>query len=94
VLAFVAILLAGAAGGTIGYAFADLQTTGDSSVWTGLGAILGALIAAGGTAVVVVLTLRAMGEWRTIKSVNPEAIDGRRRTPPPSGGARQQPRVR
>jgi hypothetical protein len=94
VLAFVAIVLAGAAGGTIGYAFADLQTTGDASVWTGLGAVIGALIAAGGTAVVVVLTLRAMGEWKTIKSSNPDAIDGRRRTPPPSGGVRQRPRVR
>ena len=93
-LAFVAILIAGAAGGTIGFAFADLQTTGDSSTWTGIGAVLGALIAAGGTAVVVVLTLRAMGEWRTIKQADPDAIDTRRRTPPASGGVRQQPRVR
>ncbi len=68
VLAFLAIVIAGTAGGFIGYAFADLQTTGDASLWTGLGAVLGAVLAAGGTAVVVVLTLRAMGEWQTIRA--------------------------
>lgn len=68
VLAFAAILIAGAAGGVIGYAFVDLQTTGDAAVWTGLGAVIGATVAAVGTAVVVVLTLRAMGEWHTIKA--------------------------
>lgn len=46
----------------------DLQVTGDSSVWAGLGALVGAIIAALGTAVVVVLTLRAMGEWNTIRA--------------------------
>ena len=55
VLAFAAIVLAGAAGGFIGYAFVDLQS-GDSDVTKGIGALVGALIAAGGTAVVVVLT--------------------------------------
>lgn len=67
VLAFVVILLAGAAGGFIGYAFTDLQCRGDCTVQTGLGALAGAAIAAGGTAVVSVLTLRAMGEWKTIQ---------------------------
>jgi hypothetical protein len=90
VLAFAAILLAGAAGGFIGYAFVDLQTTGDATVATGLGALVGALMAAGGTAIVVVLTLRAMGEWRTIKAAHPERGDGRS----PGGGVRRPPRVR
>ena len=89
VLAFAAIVLAGAAGGFIGYAFVDLQTTGDATVATGLGALVGALMAAGGTAIVVVLTLRAMGEWRTIKAAHPER-DGRT----PEGGVRRPPRVR
>jgi hypothetical protein len=67
VLAFVLILLAGAAGGFIGYSFVDLQCEGDCSVQTGIGAIVGAVLAAGGVAVVTVLTLRAMGEWKTIE---------------------------
>ena len=68
VLAFIAILIGGTAGGFIGYAFVDLQVTGDSSIWAGLGALIGAVVAALGTAVVVVLTLRAMGEWNTIRA--------------------------
>jgi hypothetical protein len=87
-LAFAAILLAGAAGGFIGYAFVDLQSSGDNGVATGLGALIGALLAAGGTAVVVVLTLRAMGEWRTIQAR--QAAQART----PDGGARKPPRVR
>lgn len=89
VLAFAAIVLAGAAGGFIGYAFVDLQTTGDATLATGLGALIGALITAGGTAVVVVLTLRAMGEWRTIQARQAE------QAPTPQGGPiRKTPRVR
>lgn len=67
VLAFALILLAGAAGGFIGFSFVDLQCEGDCTVQTGLGALGGAALAAGGVAVVTVLTLRAMGEWRTIQ---------------------------
>ncbi len=77
IIAFAAIIIAGIAGGFIGYAFVDLQTSGDASLATGLGALVGAAIAAIGTAVVVVLTLRAMGEWRTIKAQDPEAEDRR-----------------
>jgi ABC-type Co2+ transport system permease subunit len=67
VLAFVAILLAGTCGGIIGYAFVDLQCDGGCTVQRGLGALVGALIGAVGVAVVAVLTLRAMGEWRIIQ---------------------------
>jgi hypothetical protein len=67
VLAFVLILLAGAAGGFIGYSFVDLQCEGDCTAQTGIGAVVGALLAAGGVAVVTVLTLRASGEWRRIQ---------------------------
>jgi len=66
-LAFGLIVLAGAAGGFIGYSFVDLQCEGDCTVQTGVGAIVGAVLAAAGVAVVTVLTLRAMGEWRTIQ---------------------------
>jgi hypothetical protein len=63
-LAFGAILLAGALGGVIGWSFVALQT--DSTVWPAVAAVVGALAAAGGTAVVAVLVLRAMGEWRQL----------------------------
>ncbi len=89
-LAFVAILIGGTAGGFIGYAFVDLQVTGDSSVWAGLGALVGAIIAALGTAVVVVLTLRAMGEWNTIREREESATTAAKS----SAATRNVPRVR
>ena len=64
--AFVVILLGGLAGGLIGFALVDLQCDGDCSVPKGLGLLAGAIISAGGMAVVAVLALRAMGEWREI----------------------------
>lgn len=66
-LAFAAILLAGLCGALIGWAFIDLQCTGSCATPSGIAAIVGGLIAAGGVAVVAVLTLRAMGEWKRIK---------------------------
>lgn len=66
VIGFVAILLGGLAGALIGYALVDLQCDGDCSVPKGLGLLLGAGICAGGMAIVSVLALRAMGEWREI----------------------------
>ena len=67
VLAFVAILVAGVCGGVIGYAFVDLQCSGDCTVQRGLGGLIGALAGAIGVAVVATLALRAMGEWRNIQ---------------------------
>ncbi|MBV9951318.1 MAG: hypothetical protein JO291_05175 [Acidimicrobiia bacterium] len=68
VLAFVAILVGGLCGGLIGYSVTDLQcTSGCGGTKAGLGALVGALLAAGGVAVVAVLVLRAMAEWRTIQ---------------------------
>ena len=66
-IAFAVILVAGVCGGLIGFSFVRLQCTGDCATPTGIGAVVGAAIAAGGVAVVAVLTLRAMGEWKTIK---------------------------
>ncbi len=66
VLAFGSILVGGIAGGFIGYAFADLG--GISTSMLGVVTFLGAVIGAGGVAVVAVLTLRALGEWRTIRT--------------------------
>lgn len=65
VLAFAAIAIGGAAGGLIGYAFAELGGFGGAA--TGAVTLLSALGGAGGVAVVSVLTLRAFGEWTTIR---------------------------
>jgi hypothetical protein len=64
VLAFVAILVGGLCGGLIGYAFVDLQCTGDCGLLAGGAGLLGAVIGAVGVGIVAVLALRAMGEWR------------------------------
>lgn len=67
ILAFASIIVAGTCGGLIGWAVADLQCHGNCATITGVGALVGAVIGAGGVAVVAVLVLRAMGEWRTIQ---------------------------
>ena len=66
-LAFIAILIGGFAGGLIGFALVDVQCTGDCDTAKALGAGVGAVTAAAGTAVVAVLVLRAMGEWHEIQ---------------------------
>jgi hypothetical protein len=67
-LAFTAIILAGGCGALIGWAFVDLQCTGDCTTPGGIGALIGGLFGAVGVAVVAVLTLRAMAEWKRIKA--------------------------
>ncbi len=65
-LAFVAICFGGLSGGLIGYAVVDLQCAGACSIPLGLGILTGAILCAGGTAIVSVLVLRAQGEWREL----------------------------
>lgn len=67
VLAFAAILVGGLCGGLIGYGLADLQCEGECGLVTGGAGLLGAILGAVGVGVVSVLTLRAMGEWRSIR---------------------------
>jgi hypothetical protein len=67
VLAFAAIVVAGTAGGLIGWSFVHVSCEGNCTTPAGLGAVVGAVVAAGGVAVVAVLALRAMGEWRRIQ---------------------------
>lgn len=67
VLAFVAIIVAGVCGGLIGYAIVKTSCHGACTTPKGLGSLTGAVIAAGGVAVVAVLVLRAMGEWKRIQ---------------------------
>lgn len=64
VMAFVSILIGGLAGGLIGYSLVDVQCDGSCGVPLGLGMLIGSVVSAGGTAIVAVLVLRALGEWR------------------------------
>ena len=65
-LALAAIVVAGVLGGLIGWALVDVQCSGACTTPTTIGLVVGALAAAGGTAIVAILVLRAMGEWREI----------------------------
>ena len=65
-LAFIGILVGGLAGGIIGHALVVIQCTGDCALAAGIGLLVGAVLAALGMAVVGVLGLRAMGEWREV----------------------------
>ena len=62
-LTVASVLAAGACGGLIGWAVVDLQCTGDCTVPSGLGGLVGALLAAVGTALICVLAIQAMAEW-------------------------------
>lgn len=66
ITAFSGILIAGFAGALIGYSLIDLQCQGSCDVPKSLGLISGAVISAAGMGVVVVLVLRAVGEWREL----------------------------
>lgn len=72
VLTVAAVLTTGALGGLIGWAVTDLQCHGDCQVQTGIGTLVGAVLAAVGTAVICVLAVQAMAEWK--------AQEGRRRS--------------
>ena len=71
IAAFVAICLGGLAGGLIGYSLVELQCDGDCAQARGVGILSGAVIAASGMAIVAVLVLRAVGEWRDIRDRQP-----------------------
>lgn len=83
VLAFVAILLGGTCGAVISYSVTDLQCGGTCTTPRGIALVAGAAIGAVGVAVVAVLVLRAMGEWRTIQA--------RAEAPRPPSDGRQNP---
>ncbi len=63
-VAFLTIVVGGLCGLLIGAALVRIQCSGSCSTPAGLGALAGAVLGAGGVAVVAVLVLRAMGEWR------------------------------
>lgn len=66
-LAFLAVLLTGTAGGLIGYGLVDIQCEGNCGVSLGFGILIGSVAFAAGAAVIAVLVLRAVGEWREIQ---------------------------
>lgn len=63
-LAFLSILVAGVFGGIIGYGLGDIDTDGGGGLQPLLWAVVGAVLAGGGVAIVAVLVLRAQAEWR------------------------------
>ena len=71
-LAFAAIIVAGVCGGLIGFSIVNVSCHGACGTPKGLGSLTGAVFAAGGVAVVAVLVLRAMGEWRRIQQEREE----------------------
>ncbi len=75
VLAFCSIVLAGISGALIGWGIVDVECRGNCAVPEGIGMLTGGVITAAGVAVVAVLVLRAMGEWRRIQ------LDAREREP-------------
>lgn len=68
VLAVVAIVVAGLCGGLIGYAVMDLQCDDGCTTTAGFVGVGSAVVAAGGVAIVAVLTLRAMSEWQATEA--------------------------
>ena len=66
IVAFISVLIGGLGGALIGYMLVDIQYDGASVTPLGLGLVIGAIAAAGGTAIIAVLVLRATGEWRDI----------------------------
>jgi len=67
IAAFVAVLSSGLAGGLIGYSLIALQCDGNCALPKGIGLLTGSLVAAAGMAVVAVLVMRAVGEWRELE---------------------------
>ena len=64
VAAFLAVVIGGLSGAAIGYGLVGIDCQGDCETAEGVGALVGGLIGAVGVAVVAVLVLRAMSEWR------------------------------
>lgn len=63
-VAFVGVVIAGLLGALIGYGLADVGCTGECGLARAAGTLAGAALSAAGVAVVAVLVLRAMSEWR------------------------------
>jgi ABC-type transporter Mla maintaining outer membrane lipid asymmetry permease subunit MlaE len=77
VLAFSAIIVSGACGGLIGFAVMDLGCDDGCTTAAGFVGLGTAVVAAIGTGIVAVLTLRAAAEWRARQpAVNADPVTG------------------
>ncbi|MGH9025933.1 MAG: hypothetical protein ACRDWD_07440 [Acidimicrobiia bacterium] len=63
-LAFLAVVIAGAFGGVIGFGLVDVSCEGNCEVSKIFGTLIGSVFAAGGVGIVAMLVLRAMAEWK------------------------------
>ena len=63
-MAFASIVIAGVCGSLIGWALVGLECQGNCALPESLGIVIGGVSFALGVAVVAVLGLRAMAEWR------------------------------
>ena len=79
-LAMAAIVVSGICGGLIGWKVTELSVH-HGGVVPGIGGLVGAVIFAGGVAMVSVLVLRAMAEWNTIVATGDPAAARRERRP-------------
>ena len=68
-LAFVSVFVGGALGAVIGGSFADLQCNGSCDLWIGSSLWVGSVLGASGAALIAALTLRALGEWKTVRAL-------------------------
>ena len=76
-VAFLSVVVAGCFGGIIGYGLADLSAEDGGGAGPLLGALVGAVLAAGGVGIVAVLVRRAQAEWRkTAPGDEPEPPGG------------------
>lgn len=74
-LAFGAILVGGLCGALIGSSFVRIQCEEDCGTASGIAGVVGGIVAAVGVAIVAVLVLRAMGEWRRTAALEASAAD-------------------
>ena len=64
-VALLAITIAGACGGLVGYAITDLHCQEGCPTMAGAVGLVSSALAAAGVAIVAFLALRAMSEWQT-----------------------------
>ncbi|MCB1284453.1 MAG: hypothetical protein M9952_06715 [Microthrixaceae bacterium] len=64
-IAFASVLLCGLLGGAVGVWFMDTQCSDECTVPTGIAMWVGTVILALGAAVVAVLSLRTLAEWKS-----------------------------
>jgi hypothetical protein len=62
--AFLAVVAGGLSGAAIGFGLVGIDCSGDCGTPQGIGAIIGGVVGAAGVAIVAVLVLRALSEWR------------------------------